>query len=94
MVKGRKCRQQLGNDSFLLYPALVKVFKANLDSHPLMDCVNVSQTQGVMLPITTIWEKELAPYKPNWDWIWENIPMMSKNPTQQVQLFQQVQTLS
>ncbi len=35
------------------------------------------------LPITTIWEKEMPPYKPNWDWIWESIPTMSKNPAHQ-----------
>ncbi len=73
-------------------------WNCNLDIHPLMDCVNFSQTRAAVsfiynkllshgsaaLPITTIWEKELAPYKPNWDWIWESIPAVSKNPAHQL----------
>lgn len=73
-------------------------WNCNLDSHPLMDCVNFSQTRGAVsfiynrllkhscgkLPITTIWEKELAPCKLNWDWIWDTIPTMSKNLAHQL----------
>ncbi len=73
-------------------------WNCNMDDHPLMDCVNLSQTRGAVLliynkqfnlgsgalPITSIWEKELAPYNLNWDWIWESIPTMSKNPAHQL----------
>ncbi|XP_059418653.1 uncharacterized protein LOC132153301 [Carassius carassius] len=63
-----------------------------------MDCVNFSQTRGAVsfiynrllklscgkLPITTTWEKELAPCKLNWDWIWDTIPTLSKNLAHQL----------
>jgi len=49
----------------------------NLDSHPLMDSVNFSPAQGAVWfiynrllttrKLTTIWEKELASCKLNWD---------------------------
>lgn len=45
--------------------------------------MNLLAFKNNTVPITTIWEKELAPCKPNWDWIWESILMMSKYPIHQ-----------
>ncbi len=38
----------------------------------------------VNFPSLQYGKKELAPYKPIWDWIWESIPAMSKNPAHQL----------
>lgn len=74
----------------------------NLTPHPLLKWLlsffyrSVSPIYGELLahtckppPVTLIWDRELSKYgsTPNWTWIWEGIPTVSKNPAHQLILF-------